>query len=222
MILCKHCGTELPDHARFCLQCGSPVEPPAEEQQQPEQKPEQEPERMTERATKPAVVPLDFTQPALTGGMFLGILSSVPLIQAGNCLFCMWVLLGGGIATIMLTRQRPSGITYGDGAFVGVLSGLFGAVVGTILTMSFHAIFARFFESQQQQLEQMLNQAGLEGPMRDWVLRSMSGEVSVTTVTFTFFANLIAYSLFAMIGGILTVALLNRRKGAGIPPRLQS
>jgi len=147
--------------------------------------------------------------------MFLGVLSSVPVIQAGNCLFCSWVLLGGAIATIMLTRQRPSGITYGDGAFVGVLSGLFGAVVGTILQMSFHAILYRFFESQQQQLEEMLNRLGAEGPMRDWVVRSMSGEISATTVTFTFFADLIAYSLFAMIGGILAVALLNRRRREG-------
>ena len=51
--------------------------------------------------------------------------------------------------------------------------------------------------------------------MRDWVLRSMSGEISATTVTFTFFANVIAYSLFAMIGGILTIALLNRRMAKG-------
>src|SRR5207249_4098337 len=111
-------------------------------------------------------------------------------------------LLGGGIAAIMLVRQRPSGITYGDGAFVGVLSGLFGAVVGTILQMSFRAIASRLFESQQQQLEQMLTQIGAEGPMRDFVLRSMSGEISATTVTFTLFANVITYSLFAMIGGI--------------------
>jgi hypothetical protein len=202
VIFCKHCGAELPDHARFCLQCGNRVEP--EEPAQPAQKPE---------------APLDFVQPALMGGMFLGVLSSVPIIQAGNCFFCMWVLLGGGVATVMLTRQRPSGISYGDGAFVGVLSGLVGAVVGTILQMSFRAIASGLFESTQQQLEQMLQQIGAEGPMRDWVLRSMSGEISTTTVTFTFFANLLAFSLFAMIGGILTIALLNKRKGAGNNPR---
>ena len=62
------------------------------------------------------------------------------------------------------------------------------------------------------QVEQMLNQIGAEGPMRDWILRAMSGEISTITVTFTFFTNVIAYSLFAMIGGILTIALLNKRK----------
>jgi hypothetical protein len=220
VISCKHCGAQLPDDARFCLQCGNRVANEANEAGEAGEaaEPVEQPQpagEPTGRPVKASQVPLDFAQPALTGGMFLGVLSSVPFIQAGNLFCCMWVLLGGGIAAIMVVRQRPAGITYGDGAFVGVLSGLFGAVVGTILQMSFRAIASRFFESQQQQLEQMLTQIGAEGPMRDWVLRSMSGEISATTVTFTFFANVIAYSLFAMIGGILTIALLNRRKARG-------
>ena len=123
----------------------------------------------------------------------------------------MWVLLGGGMAAVMLTKQRPRGITYGDGAFVGVLSGLFGAVAGTVVQMSFRAIAARFFESQQQQLEEILRQIGAEGPMRDWVLRAASGEISAATVLFTFFTNLLMFALFAMIGGILAIAILNKR-----------
>ena len=199
MIFCKQCGTELPDDARFCLQCGARVE------QEPPLAPQ-----------PPAPVPkaeLDFVQPALAGGMFLGFLSSIPFISAGNCLCCAWVLLGGGIATMMLVRQRPSGITYGDGAFVGVLSGLCGAVVGTIVQMSFRAMASRLFESQQQELERIWQQIGAPGPIPDWLLRAMSGEISTVTVIFTFFSNLIMFSLFAMIGGILTVAILNKRKG---------
>ncbi len=207
MISCKQCGTELPDDARFCLQCGAPIEreQPAEPVQ-PAQPPAQQP-----RAPLPE---LDFVQPALTGGMFLGFLSSIPFISAGNCLCCMWVLLGGGIATVMLTKQRPAGITYGDGAFVGVLSGLGGAVVGTIIQMSFRAMASRLFESQQQELERLWQQVGAPGPIPDWLLRAMSGEISAVTLLFTFFSNLIAYSLFAMIGGILTVAILNKRNAS--------
>ena len=192
MISCKQCGAELPDHARFCLQCGARID--------------REEPASTPKRSEPE---LDFIQPAVTGGMFLGVLASVPIISLG---FCMWVLLGGGIAVVMLTRQRSTPITYGDGAFVGVLSGLFGAVVGTILQMSFRAIAARLFESGQQQLEQLLQQIGAEGPMRDWILRAASGEISATTLIFTFFTNLLVFSLFAMIGGILTIALLNKRR----------
>jgi hypothetical protein len=199
VITCKHCGTELPDQARFCLQCGNPVEP--EEPAQPES-PAPQPE-------------LDFVQPALAGGMFLGVLSSIPFINLGNALCCMWVMLGGGVAAVLLARQRPSGITYGDGAFTGVLSGLFGAVAGTLVQMSFHAIFFRVFESQQQELEQTLQQLGIQGQMRDVLLRLASGEISAFTLIVTFFSNLIIYSLFAMVGGILTVAILNKRMGTG-------
>ena len=199
MTQCKQCGANLPDNARFCLQCGTSVQ--SEAPAPPEGSPPPQPD-------------LDFVQPALAGGMFLGLLSSIPIVSAGNCLCCMWVLLGGGMAAVMLTKQRPRGITYGDGAFVGVLSGLFGAVAGTVVQMSFRAIAARFFESQQQQLEEILRQIGAEGPMRDWVLRAASGEISTATVVFTFFTNLLMFALFAMIGGILAIALLKKREEA--------
>ena len=93
MAQCKQCGTELPDHARFCLQCGAPVqveEPDQQEQPQPEPRADRPP---------PPLPELDFVQPAAMGGMFLGMLSSLPIIAAGNIFCCMWVLLGGAIAT---------------------------------------------------------------------------------------------------------------------------
>jgi hypothetical protein len=197
VISCKQCGAELPDDARFCLQCGNRVE-----QEQPA-----EPQLPRVEGAQPD---LEFVQPALTGGMFLGILSSIPFISAGNLLCCAWVVLGGAMAAVLLTRQRPSGITYGDGAFVGVLSGLFGAIVGTVVHMSFLVIASRLFETQQQDVEQMLQQLGIQGPARDWMLRLASGEISAFTLIFTFFSNLVVFSLFAMIGGILTVAILKK------------
>src|SRR5215472_14037235 len=154
---------------------------------------------------------LDFVQPALTGGMFLGLLSSLPIINAGNCLCCMWVLLGGATATVMLTRQRPlSQITYGDGAFAGVLSGSFGAVIGTVVQTAFRALTARFAESQQV-LESYMNRYGIQDPWREWLLRVNSGEISSFTLLLTFLSNLLAFALFAMIGGILAIAILNKR-----------
>ena len=77
--------------------------------------------------------------------------------------------------------------------------------------------------SQQQQIEQIFRQYGVEGPMKDWMLRIVSGEISVGTVLFFFFANLLMWSLFAMIGGILTVAIMNKRaQGGQARPPLQS
>jgi zinc-ribbon domain len=212
VIQCKQCGAELPEHAKFCLQCGARMEEPEPETPAPQGFEQQPPPP----ARQPAPMPdLDFVQPALTGGMFLGLLSSLPIIQAGNCLCCMWVLLGGAIATVMLTRQRPlNQITYGDGAFAGVLSGAFGAVIGTLVQMAFRAMTSRLVESQQQQLEDYMNKLNLPDPWRDWLLRVASGEVSRFTLLFTLLSNLLVYALFAMIGGILAIAILNRREAA--------
>lgn len=209
---CKQCGAELPDQARFCFQCGAPINPPFVTP--PEETPEPPP-----AGPAPAAPQLDFVQPALAGGMLLGLLSSLPFISAGNILCCMWVLGGGGLAVLMLVKQRPSGITYGDGAFVGVLSGLFGAVVATVISIPVRILSARFFESQPQALEEAFREIGLEGPFRDLMMRVASPEISAVTVFLTFFMNLLMFSLFAMIGGILTVAILNKRGTRGQTPR---
>ena len=191
---CRHCGANLPDEAKFCMQCGSAVSPP-------------------ETAAMAPVPELDFIQPALTGGMFLGLLSSLPFINAGNCLCCMWILGGGGLAAFMLMKQRPSGISYGDAAFAGVLSGLFGAIVATLLSIPIRMIAARSFESQQAAMEDAFRQMPeLEGPVRDFLLRMASPEISAVTIGFTFFMNLLLFAMFAMIGGILAVAIVERRK----------
>ena len=151
--------------------------------------------------------------------MFLGLFSSIPFISAGNLLCCMWVLGGGGLAALMLTRQRPTGITYGDGAFVGVLSGLFGAVVATLVTSSMKILFAPVFQGQQQALEEAFREARIEGPTADLMLRMASAEVSIATAALTFFTYLLMFALFAMIGGILTVAILKKQATRGQTPR---
>lgn len=192
---CKWCGADLPDAAKFCLQCGRPVE------SAPDSEPQYEPHRE-----------LDFTQPALTGGLFLGLLSSLPIIQAGNCLCCMWVLGGGAISAMMLSKQRP-GLTYGDGAFGGVLSGVFGAVVATLVSIPVRLISMRIFGDQQQAMEEAFKQMpDFEGPLKDLFLRLASPEISAVTIVATLLMNMIVYSLFAMIGGILTVAFLQKQQ----------
>jgi hypothetical protein len=196
---CRECDATLPDEARFCLQCGAAVEQKHEgsDSGQPPQ----------------PLPPLDFVQPALAGGLFLGLLSSLPLIALGNCACCMWVLAGGGIGTYLLTRQRPiERITFGDGAFVGVLSGFFGAIVATVISIPIKLLSANYIASQQDAIEKAMQQFGeMDETTRSLIMRLLSPEISGFTLLFTFVSNLIIYALFAMVGGILTVAILNRR-----------
>ena len=105
MSTCSNCGVTLAGQAQYCMQCGTPVDAPR-------------PAGATEQS--------DFIQPAIIAGAVLGILSSLPIVSAGNWCCCMWIVGGGALGAWMLARERPGGVgamSYGDGAFVGVLSG---------------------------------------------------------------------------------------------------
>ena len=77
--------------------------------------------------------------PALIGGCVIGILSSLPYI---NCLCCMWILLGGVLGTYLYRRELPPEHEFssGEGAVVGFLSGIFGALFFTFLIYFFWAV----------------------------------------------------------------------------------
>ena len=210
---CKECGTTLPEDARFCYSCGAAV--PPEDAEPPVDSTSPTP------ATPPPPPPeLDFVKPALTGGAFLGILSTLPFIAAGNCLCCMWILGGGAIATFLLSKQQPGRrLSFGDGAFAGVSSGLFGAMIATVISIPIKIISLPFIESQQDAIEKMLRDTPeIQGPMLDLMKRVMSPEISAVTVLTTFITDLIVYALFAMIGGILMIVYLNK-KAAAAPTR---
>jgi hypothetical protein len=53
--------------------------------------------------------------------------------------------------------------------------------------------------------------------MLDLMKRVMSPEISAVTVLTTFITNLIIYALFAMVGGILMIAYLERKAAAAQP-----
>ena len=192
---CRECGAILPDDARACLQCGTPL-----------------------RSGRHPQGALEFIQPAIVGGLVLGVLSSLPIINLANIIFGLWILAGGALTARLLLKQRPSGITYGDGAFGGVLSGFFGAVVAAIMLIPSKLIFAADWEAMRQQTEQqMAKTPEATGPMKDLVLRAISAEVSLTTELFWFFFFGFFFSLVAMIGGMLMVWISNRgrQKQAG-------
>ena len=57
-------------------------------------------------------------QPALYGGLFIGVLSALPIINIGNCC-CLWVIGGGVLATYLMQQNHPYPIAAADGALVG-------------------------------------------------------------------------------------------------------
>src|SRR6185503_3140818 len=74
-------------------------------------------------------------QPALLGGVLIGVLSALPIVQGGNCCCCLWVVCGG-LLTVYLQQSRTDvPIEMSDAVISGLLAGIIGAVVSTVIQM---------------------------------------------------------------------------------------
>ena len=58
-----------------------------------------------------------------------GVLSSLPVINLGNACCCLWIVSGGVIAAYVMQQDQQTPLTPADGALVGLLAGLLGAVI---------------------------------------------------------------------------------------------
>ena len=133
-------------------------------------------------------------QPVLFGGLFMGVLSALPIISLGNCC-CLWVM-GGGVVTAYLTQHgRPDPIRLGEGAFGGFLSGIVGAVVYAVVSVPVQLVTGGMMDG--------LLDSGAEVPpeIREMIESLASG--GVVTVLVGFVVMLAVGMVFSPLGGLL-------------------
>ncbi len=151
--------------------------------------------------------------PALIGGSIIAVLSTVPIINVGNCLCCMWVILGGFIACYLYSRDFKEGqiLSGGDGALVGLLAGVFGALFGTFLSYFFMAVAD--YNPGREFIRSLLQSRQDIPPMLEQFLRSIeeSGTINPVLALIDFFFSLIIDSIFGMIGGIIGASFFKKK-----------
>jgi uncharacterized membrane protein YeaQ/YmgE (transglycosylase-associated protein family) len=155
----------------------------------------------------------DRLQPALWGGVFIGVLSALPLVNAGNCCCCLWVLVGGALAAYLRQQNTPFQITASEGAIVGLIAGLIGAVVGSIVAIPFQMMAG---DMQQQIFERVLSEnPDITPEMRFWIerLTATSGLWIVGLLV-----SLVVNAVFGMLGGLLGVAIFKKNLPPPPPP----
>jgi uncharacterized protein YqgC (DUF456 family) len=154
-------------------------------------------------------------QPALLGGLVLGVLSALPVVGAGNCCCCLWVISGGVTAAYLLQKGQPAPIEAGDGALVGLLAGVIGVVVWQVLAIPVTLLMGPF---QARLMERLLSNAELPENVRPLVemLRQSTGFSVVGFIIGAFF-TLVVGIVFSTVGGLLGAALF-RTKLPPVPP----
>lgn len=151
-------------------------------------------------------------QPAVYGGLFIGVLSALPLINFANCC-CLWVIGGGVLATYLLQQNHPFPLTAADGALVGLLAGLIGGVVGVILSVPIEMAMGPV---QQRLLERLvLSNPDVPEQTRQLFENMANRGVSAVMIVIRLMFSMCIGAIFGMLGGLLGVALFKKKD---LPP----
>lgn len=156
-------------------------------------------------------------QPALLGGVFMGVLSALPFVSYANACCCLWVVVGGLLAAWLLQQNYPYQIATSDGALVGLLAGLFGAIIGVVITILMAPL------QRQLDLYVLSRLTGAMGdvpPVIDQAIEQRRNQPAVTVFSAiaSLVFSLIIYPIFAMLGGMLGAVLFKKGQPPIQPP----
>lgn len=132
-------------------------------------------------------------KPALVGGLIAGILSVIPIVS--TCC-CIWAILGGLLASFMYIKSAPAPVTPGEGAAVGAMAGVMGAIIYVVIGLPIQLFFGT------AQMEEAFRRSGVEVPLTG---------IALVLIGVFFVAVLIL--VFSTIGGVIGVPIFEKRKG---------
>jgi hypothetical protein len=152
-------------------------------------------------------------QPALIGGLLIGVLSSVPVVSGLNICCCLWVVCGGVLTTYLLQQRTPEPVQTSDALLMGVIAGLIGAVI-TIFVQAL--IFTAVGPLMQEKMREALDRPDMPPEARQFVERFMTG---TGVVLFQALVCIPAFAVFGMLGALLGTAFFKKKTPPAAPPQ---
>jgi hypothetical protein len=150
----------------------------------------------------------DRLQPALLGGVLIGVLAALPVV---NCCCCIWMIAGGALAAYLRQQSLPYQLAAAEGALIGLMAGVVGAVISSVLSIPIQMATGPVMQAWMErlvagnpdmppELRDAFGRANMMGPGR-WVLG--------------FVVALLVYPIFALLGGLLGAVLFKKN----LPPQ---
>jgi hypothetical protein len=142
----------------------------------------------------------------LLGGLFIGVLSSLPMVSAANLCCCLWVVCGGLLTTYLQQQNQPEPVAASDAALSGLLAGLAGAVLQALAL----AVMMMFTGTIAQDQVRSALEANAQVPpaVRDFVLSMVASRLAVLFILV--FTGPI-FAVFSMLGALLGVAIFKKK-----------
>lgn len=150
----------------------------------------------------------EFGRPVLISGLIAGILSSIPVVNFLNIICCLWILVGGVIAVYMLSSSAGRKIEYGEGALIGLLSGLVAAVICTVVNSILTIVGFNMGILMMQRLAHRFPQFE---QFKDFAVMPSFG---AGFVLLTLLSSLLFYGAFGALGGVIGTAIYGKKKEA--------
>jgi hypothetical protein len=150
-------------------------------------------------------------QPALLGGVLIGVLAALPVV---NCCCCIWMIAGGGLAAYLRQQGMPYQLAAAEGALVGLMAGLVGAVISTVLSIPIQAATGPMMEAWMERM--MAGNPDMPPELRDAFGRANAGGAARFIVGFVF--ALIIYPIFGLLGGLLGAVMFKKDLPPPPPP----
>ncbi|HEX8143844.1 MAG TPA: hypothetical protein VF553_14695 [Pyrinomonadaceae bacterium] len=152
-------------------------------------------------------------QPAIIGGVALGLLSALPFVNVVNLCCCAWAVMGGMLAAHLYIKRSPVPVSIGEGAKIGAIAGLVGGlitiIIGIPLSLLTNTLLASFIESMAS------NNPAAEPMLAEYVRQLRSGSIIALLPRLLLYSIVNAAFLigFATIGSIIGVSLFEKRQG---------
>ena len=142
----------------------------------------------------------------------MGVLSALPLVAAGNCC-CLWVVGGGAVAAYLLQQHQTAPLTPADGALVGLLAGLIGAIVHFVVSIPVDLLVAPM---ERAMLQRIVETFTLPPEARDVIERygrrerEMSGAFFIISRLIGLMFWLFLGAVFSTLGGLLGAVIFRK------------
>jgi hypothetical protein len=163
-------------------------------------------------------------------GLMIGIVTGLPLINILNRCCCCGIVLLCGMMSLYLYKQEFTDETppleSSDALILGILAGIAGAFVGTIILVLSRFIFGPVDEKLLLNVLQRIQQQGsLTSDMSDLtdkliktLEKSIEDGIQIGDILSELLFGLILYPIFSMLGGLIGFGIFGKKKPPAASP----
>jgi len=142
--------------------------------------------------------------PALIGGAIAGVLSGIPFL---NCLCCLWIIGGAMLASYLFIKDSSVTLGAGDGAIIGIFSGIIAAVVHALISIPLYAVNRQFILRIMERFTEYTEE--MPSGWESWFDRGAGLDLPFFMLNLVISA--VIFAVLGLLGGIIGISLFGKK-----------